>query len=83
MGWGGHGNATYLGITFSCVPLRILHTQGTDDSVRACARMWGILVPGIGSKACGVPDGTWACHLDVLVHGRGAHLRRGRLATCE
>jgi hypothetical protein len=74
MGWGGHGNATYLGITFSCVPLRISHVQGTDDSLRARARMCGVLVPSIGGKACGVADGTRARRLDVLVHGRDAQL---------
>jgi hypothetical protein len=80
-GWGGHGNAMYLGITFSCVPLRIPHVQGTDDSVRV--RAHGILVPSTEGKACGIADGTWARRLDVVVHGRGAHLRRGRLATSE
>src|SRR6266576_791615 len=40
MGWGGLGNATYLGTTFSCVPLRISQVQGTDDSLRARAHAW-------------------------------------------
>jgi hypothetical protein len=61
-------------------PLRISHVQGTDDSLRA--RMCGGLVPSIGGKACGVEDGTRARRLDVIALGRGAHLSRGRLATC-
>jgi hypothetical protein len=76
MGWGGHGNATYLGITFSCVPPRISHVQGTDDSLRlARARACVVvLVPSIGGKARGVADRTRARRLDVLVHGRVAPL---------
>jgi len=42
--------------------------------VSARVRMCGDLVPSFGSKACGVADGTRARRLDVLLHGRGAHL---------
>ena len=65
MGWRGDGIVMYLGITFSCVPSRISHVQRIDNSL--CTRACGVSVTGIGSKACGIADGTEVRRLDALV----------------
>ena len=45
----------------------------TTASARTHTHVW-CLVQSIRGKACGVADRTRARRLDVLIHGRGAHI---------
>jgi hypothetical protein len=58
----------------SCAYPYVFHMRKELTTVSARACMRGVLVPSIGGKACGVADRTRARRLDVLVHGRDAHV---------